>query len=384
MRINVFFCLCIIILFPYISPLAPLIIDTVSNALTTSILIGNIYFSFLIDLNSNITLLTYENLFDFSYSLKIVDKINMTYRENMVEHILFRDQIGLKTFEDNLTFMKKIENYFYSLNSKGIVYLNQLSFSYKITDHRMNLVSQLYSYSLIDKKSFGFDVKKSSKGLMYFGSFPEELIRNKTKVFCNMKDNQQYWGCDISKVIVNKEVYDNKEEMLFITNETRIYAPQNFMNFLTENIFKEYLRTKTCSYYSFYFDKHYCIVCDCSLINHQEDFVFDFEINNSKFRFKYNDLFTQINPKKCEFQIMKNNDDNNTWMFGLNFFYKFHSMFNYEDKTITFFGDDIISSESSKLYHIGFIKSILVFVILSTCLDIFLILYIIIFVNKYN
>ena len=265
MRINVLFILSIIILLTYISPLAPLIIDTISNSLTTSILIGNIYFSFLIDLNSNITLFTYDNLFDFSYSLKIVDKINMTYGENIVEHILFREQIGLKTFEDNLTFMKTIENYFYSLNSKGIAYLNQFSFSYTITDHRMNLVSQLYSYSLINKKSFGFDINKNSKGLMYFGSFPEEFIRNKTKGFCKMKDNQEYWGCDINKVIVNKEVYENKEEMLFITNETRIYAPQNFMNFLTDNIFKEYLRTKTCSYYSFYFDKHYCIFKGLSL-----------------------------------------------------------------------------------------------------------------------
>ena len=382
MRINVLFILSIIILFTYISPLAPLIIDTISNSLTTSILIGNIYFSFLIDLNSNITLFTYDNLFDFSYSLKIVDKINMTYGENIVEHILFREQIGLKTFEDNLTFMKTIENYFYSLNSKGIAYLNQFSFSYTITDHRMNLVSQLYSYSLINKKSFGFDINKNSKGLMYFGSFPEEFIRNKTKGFCKMKDNQEYWGCDINKVIVNKEVYENKEEMLFITNETRIYAPQNFMNFLTDNIFKEYLRTKTCSYYSFYFDKHYCIVCDCSLINHQDDFIFDFEINSSKYRFKYNDLFTQINPKKCEFQIMKNNDDDNTWMFGLTFFYKFNPMFNYEDKTITFYGKDIISNDYSTLYNIGFIKTILVFVTLSSCLNIFLILYIIIFVNK--
>ena len=67
MRINVLFILSIIILFTYISPLAPLIIDTISNSLTTSILIGNIYFSFLIDLNSNITLFTYDNLFDFSY-----------------------------------------------------------------------------------------------------------------------------------------------------------------------------------------------------------------------------------------------------------------------------------------------------------------------------
>ena len=102
-------------------------------------------------------------------------------------------------------------------------------------------------------------------------------------------------------------------------------------DYIGEHVFKPYIDKKQCSFHQVYNDQNF-YSCFCSSI---EDFPdFNFEIGNYLYTIKYYDLFWQYDGF-CTFLIEENRNSND-FLFGSTFFIKYQSIFNYENKTITF------------------------------------------------
>lgn len=121
--------------------------------------------------------------------------------------------------------------------------------------------------------------------------------------------------------------------MLYQLSDSGIKAPTVFMNYLKNEIFKDYIDNGICRFMLFTFN---FIECDCKIFDSIP--YISFFIDEYEYKLHKENFVLKL-PKTCKLDIVDNYFDNTTWEFNINFIKEFPLLFNYTDSSITFVYD---------------------------------------------
>ena len=246
-----------------------------------------------------------------------VDNIN-TIAE-LLEDDLFFSQYELTVPQFHL--------YFLNETFKKIA---QLSLSYNSQFDEYSLIRLFKDNNIIDSYIFTLTIDENQFGRINFGEINKNDLKGPYKGECNIQEDE--WKCLLKTARVNnKTIYNTKSYAKFNIDNNIIKVPKEVYDYIGEHVFKPYIEEKKCSFHQVYNDENF-YNCFCSSI---EDFPdFNFEIGNYLYTIKYYDLFWQYDGF-CTF-LIEENKNSNDFLFGSTFFIKYQSIFNYENKKITF------------------------------------------------
>lgn len=247
---------------------------------------------------------------------------------------------------------------------------NGYGFASKFEDIKYSLVHQLYLQGKIKKPSFGvgmFDYRVE-QGLVYFGGMDnKESIDKKYHGKCKVNDTYSTWSCDLHKIkIKDKEYNATNSYMYFQYKVNYIYVPYSFISFLRENVVNKY--KDDCFEYD---------VAEYTKIRCSDD-IFDvlpnieLYIGNTVFSIPLNKLFFEGNGDldmeiAYNKKVAEKTGNDNTWIFGSYFLKKFSVYFDYDDKSISFYSDniEIINQDVFESFH--YMKKTLICFIILIC-----------------
>lgn len=220
-----------------------------------------------------------------------------------------------------------------------------IGLAYKFTDNKYSLIHQMKDNNLISNSSFGIIPPKPEEevGTIFFGGIPPEFINGKIHTSCSVVGNYANWACDLSYVffgeisyVYDNIYYNNRDYAYFQLAEKRILAPDKFMEHLKNKIFKQYLDDQSCSYSLYGMNRRF--ECTCSVGSSLPDFNFIFDSHSYKLSGR--ELMEVDHGDYCVFMIYSNHIRNNNWIFGTIFLSKYYSVFNYEDKQVSFYSNN--------------------------------------------
>ena len=238
-------------------------------------------------------------------------------------------------------------------NKENSHYSNSLSLSYNVKHSNYSLVNQIKHEKFIDKLSYGFhDTTKK----LYFGGFPERFLIDKYEAKCKVNDKfnkYKLWGCLLKNVYIGnseREKYIITNEYAYLTiNERRIFTPEEFLVFLSNTIFKEYIERGQCKYKNSMSYKYF--YCDCRYIDDFPNIIFDF--NDYHFELNRSELFEEAKDNRCNFNIASNSENQieKVWSFGRLFILKYHTLFDYDNNEIRFYSETPFGKHNTKKYR---------------------------------
>lgn len=307
---------------------------------------------------------TKEDSLTYRLSFKTTLDLDNDNSSALAEEIIDQAQFPSNAYViDNYTF------YLVDYESKKNLPRNGFAFGYKYKNDQFSIVHLLYQQRKIDHLAYGFHLSKEKYrvvyGQLYLGGIPQQEIIGKQMGKCKVSLNHNHWGCDLSKIFIenmtNTDVYyNNTAEVIFQIGDERIIAPDNFIQFLSETVFKEYIDERKCIYHnstsSKYFDCYYGVIGKLPKLH--------FSFSNFAIVINLNELWW-IDEFYCEFLIKSSNQKkSNNWIFGSLFMINKLLLFDYEKNEISVYSDkDIIVYDSMK--NNDYKKSILCFYIIS-------------------
>ena len=253
-----------------------------------------------------------------------------------------------------------------SKKSQGIIGLSPFVFQ----DREHSFLFQLYDKGVISNLSFSLDTyyNRDRHKVIYFGGLPL-LPQSMNEITLKIDISDNKWSIDLQGFYFGTQSYNyTNTNFAFVNiNKNWIYAPDGIITYLSDTIFKDYIKRKLCLHIlqgeSQYF------TCKCSIVNIFPNMTFI--INGHKLLFKPMYLFHKIQPgSNCRFLIQNNilgNEYHNTWYIGNVFFNQFVTEFDFESQSIHLYSNYIIKYERSNK---KVIRSLLLLIVLLLILDI--------------
>ena len=237
-------------------------------------------------------------------------------------------------------------------------YFDGFPLAYSFTNNNNSIIEYLYSREMIEHKGFGISkVKGELPSYLFIGGFSDDVKKAFPYVSkCKIKNNQ--WGCQLDKVIINnhKEFY-NTYDLVFQANHMEIYAPEEYNEYLYQDIIRHYVENKTCSYNK----NKELYLCDCGIIYKFP--TMHFIIEGINFTFVARELFSNYN-KQCEFNIVSNKKNANQWEFGTIFLRKYVTYFDYDHSEILFYTKKQLIKQNKPI-HSAVMFSCILFIIIG-------------------
>ena len=317
-------------------------------------------------------------------------KINLSNNNTFVPidfnltHPIHSHLIGKgKVFVDKIKYKTSIVKGTFILNKNKIIFYNfiyqcipikntfqnffgQIGLVPNFFHENFSLIHKMKEEKIIDKIKFSFYKMDNNKlqSLMFFGSFPENLINNNNNKFNNVSidvnDSKfNLWGNFLEEIIIknnneNEKFYfndfnqnnnnnnnnnNNEFFVYFNTIEDRIFVPDFIMDFLDEKIFKKYYENNACVK-NIENEKRF-INCQMNLLkNFPEIFIV---VNNGKYiKLTEKELFINLYKNKTVFIIQKNyydNPEDNLIMLGTRVFRNGIIEFDYELKVVNLYNN---------------------------------------------
>ena len=235
----------------------------------------------------------------------------------------------------------------------------KLSSSYNCLSNS-NFVSSLYDNNIIKDttwtiKFYNENENNKYDGEFIIGSLPNEY--NQNQLFISNVLNYKYyqdWELQFKSVYFYNE--ENKENIIKVDTNINIEFDIDIKIILgSKNYYKyiqEYFFTKNkdqCK--NDIFDKKYkIIICDQNLnINNFPSLYFYNHIYNYTFELNYTNLFLNKNKKKY-FLIAFDENKGDIWTLGTLFLKKYFFIFNTNEKTISFYNNEIIEHKKSSKF----------------------------------
>ena len=246
--------------------------------------------------------------------------------------------------------------YFIYINPEKEKYYDSFSLAFKFYDEKHSIIHALYKNEYISKRQFGFLNKQSFTKLIYGGLPPSETntkFRGKCKVIEG--NNITGWGCNLTEFVINRRMnnqtssymYFNKDQKYFYsyfqTNTREILVPTEYFHFIKYHVFRDLVNSNKC-----FFNSQFRLICSTSFIN-SVDFNVSINFEDNKFILHGKELFEEYGDTSQ--LIMKINDENpREWVFGVCFLKYYSLLFDYDDKSISFYSDiyEIINSNIKK------------------------------------
>lgn len=236
---------------------------------------------------------------------------------------------------------------YYATDSKNEI-KSKLGMGAKFNDTTFSIIHQLKQYNFIDYLSFAFhplDIHSInapqfgipySNGKMIIGDIP--IIQEDNYGFCKINSTQSKWSCKLKSISIgNSFIYVNNDDTIsyFQSNTFRINTPKDFMLFLKNKVFHDYINRDICEFqfldteYLYTFD---LIKCNCQYVSEMP--MMSFTFGNFVFSIKMSSLFLH-SGKFCESLFVSYNKDE--WVFGTAFVDKYITMFDYEREDVIFY-----------------------------------------------
>ena len=233
---------------------------------------------------------------------------------------------------------------FLFLNQELLNSIDIVSFAYKMDDE-YSIIQSLYNNHHIEKRSFAITkIEQSYQISMYFGGIPIEQIGIQKSLKCPVQANYPTWGCILNQISFNSNKIFPKhinEYAYFQTNIYPILAPEDFFDYIYENVFYNQFKEKLCFYDQE--DNKKIIVCYCNSTSNFPGMYFHF--GNGSLYLDNEILFHHYYRDQCSFIIEKNyidNENDKKWIFGNVFLLLFDNLFDYDNNEITFYSKDKI------------------------------------------
>ena len=242
-----------------------------------------------------------------------------------------------------------------------------LSLSLGLKNESSSILHTLYKEKKISDLKFGFYFPPSTplNGTLYIGGVDKNLIKNMQSSQC--RSNDTFWGCQLHKVTFNNNgslVFGNTFATFFQTEYHPIYCPIEFLDYLKENFLKDLFENNVCKYHVFGSSKYIQIRCqNLTTVYSALPEYLNFDFGGNLLRIPMLNLtysFTEIGKDYVVINMFYAERDvrNDQWNFGMNFFINYITLFDYEDKTVTFYSNEniitsaIISKESIQYFAI--------------------------------
>ena len=256
--------------------------------------------------------------------------------------------------------------------NKKIFHSDSISFAYNIKEE-FSIIHQLYNKKHITRRAFAFSEKgQENKINFYYGELPQEQTNNKNRLKCKVNQKYSTWGCDIHSLTFSDKKYKpyiKDQYVYFQTNIQSILAPENFIHYLYDTIFKEYSENEQCEYSID--GKEARIICNNSEILQKLPKVY---IKFDSGTIVIEEIMRKYYSGRWVCVFEKNYIDNDTdskWVFGNGFLLLFSEVFDYDRSEITFYSDKyIIPIPYSKLpFILNIIMLIIMIIILQLSKD---------------
>ena len=227
-----------------------------------------------------------------------------------------------------------------------------LSLSLGVKNESSSLLHTLYKEKKISNLKFGFYFPPSTplNGTLYIGGIDANLIKNTRSSQC--RSNETYWGCKLHKITFNSNnslVFENTFVSFFQSEYHPIYCPIEFLEYIKQNFLKDLFESDICRYHDFGSSSKYTqIRCQnlTSVYNALPEYL-NFDFGGNLLRIPMINLtnsFTEIGKDYVVINMFFAERDvrNDQWNFGMNFFINFVTLFDYEEKTVTFYSNENI------------------------------------------
>ena len=275
-------------------------------------------------------------------------------------------QLNFTNIVVNFTLYNVMENSIFSGLEKGF------PFALNMTHYSMNLVYQLKLQGYTDKLIITFD---PFNNISYFGDIPYKVIYQKHQYKWKINPAINSWGIQMSQIYIT----NNKDSVLynlglenflyFQTIEERVYFPSQFINFLKNEVFADYIKSSQCLY-SNSTSLHYFT---CYYTQTIKDYKINFILGNMLITFKLEEIMGIISDDESNFKSFTLRENpHGYWAIGVMFLRKFVSVFDYENKEIILFSDQEFKlvgiNHKANSIRIKFLLFLIIVDLLGICL----------------
>lgn len=259
--------------------------------------------------------------------------------------LLYSDRLSISNQE-----VKDFYYYGITYNSfQDSIIKDSIAFPYYVDDYHHSLVHLLYNQSLIKQLMYAIVPVSSTEGFMYYGEIPKTLLKDKNyKGKCNIINNR--WGCKMKNIIFEYqgrryEFNNRNREIIFQSNEFSIHCPKEFLTFMLEKLNTLSTITDICKPYN----SSTIEFITCSPYLFTEPSNITFHIGDYLFELKMNQIFScYIDGCFSLFHYDREKKDNEEiWVIGADFMLKYITIFDYQDKSISFYGNNTITLETN-------------------------------------
>lgn len=262
--------------------------------------------------NSNTSVLVNNN---YNYYPEYKDYLSFNAGEPTLMHFKFEGKIDVWT-----------------PSIKGI------GFHLKSSEKSSFFLNILKQKNYIDKIGFSLaldKIKELDKRKLIFGSVPNEIAQtHKSQGKCLVGKNATNWSCALSYVQFGKEMYTINEPIFFDESKTFLTVPPHFFEGFPIKYLKNKIKNDICIRESDPFSFYDRIECNCKEITDLPNMEFVFE--NTILSINSKLLFFQ-NNEKCVYKIEREE----VFGFGVHFLEYFTTYFDFEEKSISFYSNNI-------------------------------------------
>ena len=275
---------------------------------------------------------------------------------------------------------------FFVLDKPDVKYDDSISLSFLSYDDNFSLINTLYRKKIISYKRFSF-VKDNENIKLILGGIPSEYMNTKYKGTCKVV-NKKYWGCNLTQVNLYVK-YDNRTSSgyfmnkkendyysLFQTNSKHISVPSRYYDFLHQSYMKQMINQEVCNLNP---DKQY--VCKSSFVSNLS-FSLELDFDGMSLQLDTKDLFEDNGVWSS--LIIKRNDNPNEWKIGTGVLHKLNILFDYDDKSISFYSNENTITESKLKTEIKRNKNISISCIKTNIVMLMMINFYLLFLKYYK
>ena len=336
------------LLLPFLNKCEPPILkqefSSLSGLLHINFYVGNKSRFLLIELEKNFTHISDSNYEQYNSSmLKVITKdTKVSVNHNSIEADIVSERFQFQT----KPFILETYLTFYYTSSKRLVSSDSIGMAYQFDNEDYSLIHTLYKEKKIKEKVFGFEYKEQNKGYLYLGGIPKEITKKKHKAYCKVSDESSYWNCKMKRITIGNNYYEfdgDGDIFFFETGQNRISAPGRFINYMKRELFKPYFDKKECTRIDTLVGTK-TVRIECKKYAIETFPSFNFEINGFLFTLTKDALF-DCTDTICVLNINQNIVSEEKWVFGNCFLSNYITVFDYQNKQITFFSDRPIQME---------------------------------------
>lgn len=322
----------------------PLIKD---DSLTIKLTIGSHNRSIYLSINQSIDYLwTISHFWKIEESSTAIPLFNTTIEHKSGDFcgITVEDRLYLKDSDQIVQLMFKFSDYIH-INP---ISPGELGLPFKFNDERYSLVHTLKNKGLIGHLSYAivldddepesYNRFNKDQGRIYFGGLPQIAINDRNAFSCKVNHlNNHTWGCLFKQMVIedskgNQYVSKQSLPSFFQLKEQFIHVPYDYYAYLKQAFFNEFLSNRSCLESTF--GNSFYIYCKAHVIPLLSQLIIYFD--DITFTLPFCSIVHNFGLFKV-IMIKNVNQQNSHWLFGYSMIEQFHTLFDHENKVITFY-----------------------------------------------